>query len=166
MSLIPLCSYPLASFLSASEDLFNLFDENGDGNIDFPEMVQGVAVCCRRLLKEKAECKTLFSVLRCNIYGIICSINFSLFVSPFNSFLVSISHLFPCTRRSLSTHTCDIILLHWCLISCLILQCVSSCLTVTLMAIFLGQDSLTSSHAFLVFRKRTNRQTNLATVLR
>ena len=59
-----LCSHPFHSQLYVVEDLFNLFDENRDGNIDFPEMVQGVAMCCRRVVKEKAECETSLCALQ------------------------------------------------------------------------------------------------------
>lgn len=55
---------PSHSQLYVVEDLFNLFDENRDGNIDFPEMVQGVAMCCRRVVKEKAECEASLCALQ------------------------------------------------------------------------------------------------------
>ena len=78
------------SFFSVSEDLFSLFDENGDGSIDFPEMVQGVAGCCRRVMKEKAECEAPLYLLQHSIVASVILhqlfVRCSTLLSTLNSF--------------------------------------------------------------------------------
>ena len=48
-----------------STGLFNAFDENCDGHVDFKELVLGIYACCRGTTPERLSCTlvSLFDVL-------------------------------------------------------------------------------------------------------
>jgi hypothetical protein len=41
--------------------LFNAFDENQDGHIDFREIACGISTCCRGPVAERFACKSIIS---------------------------------------------------------------------------------------------------------
>lgn len=53
-SLAPLISPPVP--LSAMNGVFNAFDENSDGHIDFKELCCGVSAACRGPNVERSKC--------------------------------------------------------------------------------------------------------------